>query len=248
MNLILFEKEECIETPGGTLVRLQAEDARTVHLRKVLKAKPGSEWDAGIINGPRGRVELTALSKTSAEMIFRPAGSPEGLHPLTLIIGLSRPQTMRKVLKECSALGVRRFLITSCDRSEKSYAEAGVLKRDSLRRLFIEGAQQAFCTMLPEAVLCTDIREAVQLAAGSRHLLAMDNYEAEMPLSGYWPGTGDAGETILAVGSERGWSGRERYVLREAGFSLCSAGRRVLRTETAAVAGCALCLSGMGLI
>ncbi|WP_162510898.1 RsmE family RNA methyltransferase, partial [Treponema endosymbiont of Eucomonympha sp.] len=49
-----------------------------------------------------------------------------------------------------------------------------------------------------------------------------------------------------AVGSERGWTERERGALTEAGFTLCSLGERVLRTETAATAAAALILDAMG--
>ena len=52
----------------------------------------------------------------------------------------------------------------------------------------------------------------------------------------------------LAVGSERGWTGAERDLLRENGYTLAALGERVLRTETASIAGTALCLAGMGLI
>ena len=51
---------------------------------------------------------------------------------------------------------------------------------------------------------------------------------------------------ILAVGSERGWSDREREVFLEAGFEPILMGSRVLRTETACTAGIALVLQGMG--
>ena len=42
--------------------------------------------------------------------------------------------------------------------------------------------------------------------------------------------------SVAAVGPERGWSNRERARLAAAGFRRFSFGRRILRTETAALA------------
>ena len=48
MNLFLLEEAvDEIEWP--------AQDERTVHLKKVLKAKDGEKLDFGVINGPRGK-------------------------------------------------------------------------------------------------------------------------------------------------------------------------------------------------
>ena len=53
---------------------------------------------------------------------------------------------------------------------------------------------------------------------------------------------------IAAIGSERGWTDKERELLIKNGFSLRSMGNRVLRTETAATTAVALILSKMGVI
>lgn len=50
---------------------------------------------------------------------------------------------------------------------------------------------------------------------------------------------------IAAIGSERGWTDRERKQLSDAGFTRCGMGSRILRTETAATAAATLILSKM---
>ena len=52
----------------------------------------------------------------------------------------------------------------------------------------------------------------------------------------------------LAVGPERGWSPRERELLREAGFRFVHLGERVLRVETAVVAAVSLVRARLGLM
>ena len=50
----------------------------------------------------------------------------------------------------------------------------------------------------------------------------------------------------LALGPERGWSASERNLLRAQDFTLVHLGPRVLRVETAAVAGVTLARSARG--
>jgi RsmE family RNA methyltransferase len=51
---------------------------------------------------------------------------------------------------------------------------------------------------------------------------------------------------VLAIGSERGWSERERDLFEAAGFLRLSLGSRALRTETACVAAAILALEKIG--
>ena len=53
---------------------------------------------------------------------------------------------------------------------------------------------------------------------------------------------------VAAIGSERGWTDKERDFLVEKGFTLCSMGERILRTETAATVAGSIILSQLGLI
>jgi RsmE family RNA methyltransferase len=51
---------------------------------------------------------------------------------------------------------------------------------------------------------------------------------------------------VLAVGSERGWSDREREEIEKASFVRLSMGGRAMRTETACVAAAVLALEKTG--
>ena len=54
-------------------------------------------------------------------------------------------------------------------------------------------------------------------------------------------------DAVLAFGPERGWSDRDRAMLRANDFALVHLGTRVLRTETAVVAAIALVKARLGL-
>ena len=83
--------------------------------------------------------------------------------------------------------------------------------------------------------------------------IGLDNIKAEGSIL-YHPNFSESSNSIYeknviaAIGSERGWTDKERELLIKNGFSLRSMGNRVLRTETAATTAVALILSKMGVI
>jgi RsmE family RNA methyltransferase len=83
------------------------------------------------------------------------------------------------------------------------------------------------------------------VSSGAKSLLMLDNVSGGPSLTGR---DLRGRELVLAVGSERGWTDRERRVFLEAGYEASGLGRRVLRTETACSVGAALALAGMGFL
>jgi RsmE family RNA methyltransferase len=88
--------------------------------------------------------------------------------------------------------------------------------------------------------LVNAVEEALAELSEPAARIALDNYESEARLSELIL---QAPAYVLALGAERGWSGRERDTLREAGFRLAGLGERVLRVETASVAAVSVVLS-----
>ena len=74
-------------------------------------------------------------------------------------------------------------------------------------------------------------------------LIALDNVRPEGALA-LLSALGQS--LVLAVGSERGWSDKERDELEKAGFLRLSVGERALRTETACVTAAVLALEKIG--
>jgi 16S rRNA (uracil1498-N3)-methyltransferase len=237
MNLLLFE-------PGELSRPLPADDPRARHLRGVLRREPGGSFDCGLVDGPRGRGFLEGSDEHGLHLRFEWGSPPPPLCPIWLLVGLPRPQTVRKVLLEATTLGAERILFFSTDRGEPSYADSSLWSSGEVRRHLLAGAAQAFCTRLPTVSLLDGIHAALDAASAARTRLALDNYEAAAALSALAEVQTPA---ALAVGPERGWSPAERDALRAAGCTLAHLGPRVLRTETACTAGLAILKSRLGL-
>jgi RsmE family RNA methyltransferase len=239
MNIILFEK-----LPQ----HLPRSDSRADHLLRILKYGAGDRFRAGIVNGPVGEARILSVEHEGLELEWRETGPPVELYPLELIVGFVRPICAKRILRDAASLGVRRLLFTPTDTGEKSYREAKLWKSGEYRRYLLDGLQQAGATCMPELRLLRGVGEACELAKtavapGGRLLL--DNEGAGSSLTHVHV---QPEGVIAAIGSERGWSSRERERFKEAGFRSASMGNRILRTETACCAGAAMLLSRMGCI
>ncbi|MBN2444483.1 MAG: 16S rRNA (uracil(1498)-N(3))-methyltransferase [Spirochaetales bacterium] len=239
MNLILFEENELTE-------KLHRDDPRAIHILSVLRRTQGETFDAGVIDGKRGKGIVRSISTDSLvlDFVFADDSSTDSLYPVTLVVGLPRPQTVRKILREATTLGVSSIYFTATERGEESYGKSTLWTSGEVRKHLISGAQQAFHTLLPEVKLFDTLSGCIDaLLPGG--CVALDNYEATISLKDFQ--YSDNRINIL-VGPEKGWSADERNFLRKKGFTLAKLGERVLRTETAAIAGITLVLAGLGLI
>ena len=86
------------------------------------------------------------------------------------------------------------------------------------------------------------LAESIDAMAAVPQRICLDNYEATCRLREAAEGHA---EVVLAIGSERGWSAKERDQFRGHGFRLAHLGQRPLRTETAAIASVSIVAAGM---
>ncbi len=237
MNLILF-------TPEETTQPLPRTDPRARHLLDVLQRRVGGTFDAGLRNGPRGKGTLAAITDDHLALCFAWGEAPPRPDPNMLIIGLPRPQTARKILREATAVGVAEMHFVATDRTDPAYARSTLWADGEWERHLVAGAEQAFCTHLPAVTHGRAVADVVASLPVGACRLACDNYEAPASLSQSAPSSGTP--CILAFGAERGWSAAERTLLREQGFAFVHLGSRVLRVETAVIAALAVLKARQG--
>lgn len=239
MNIILFSPEE-VQLP------LSGKDSRARHILEVLRRKPGDTFDAGLINGPRGKGTLRAVGTDGTLMLsFAWGDPPPSLAPLRLVVGLPRPQTARDILREGAALGVAAMDFVRTERGEPSYAQSSLWSSREWESLLVAGATQAFCTRLPAVRHGHTLAEALKTLPAGCTRLVLDNYESPQPLGRTAVAAGVP--VVLAIGSERGWTEAERELLLSREFLFVHLGARVLRTETACIAAISVLRAKLGL-
>ncbi|MCX6932409.1 MAG: RsmE family RNA methyltransferase [Verrucomicrobia bacterium] len=240
MNLILFE-------PAELTVPLAHIDPRAEHILKTLRRRIGDTFDVGLVDGPIGKGTLDAISATTLTLTFTWGPPPAPADPITLLLGLPRPQTARDILRDATTLGVGALHFVATERSDPNYAAATLWTSGEWRRHCLAGAAQAFATRLPAVTSNHTLATALAaLPAATTQRLALDNYEANYPLSECHI-IGDT-SVVLALGPERGWGPADRAALRAHGFTLVHLGTRVLRSETAVIAALTLVRARLGLL
>ncbi len=232
MNLVLFEAEELVAP-------LPLADPRAQHVLKVLRRSPGETFVAGLVDGPLGDATLLTVGSDALTLAFAPTREPPPLPPVTLIVGLPRPQTARDLLRDATTLGVAAIHLVATERADPNYAAATLWTSGEWRRHVLAGAAQACDTRLPKITWTHTLASALRAPPPDAARLALDNYEASSPLASVLAGQ-RMNPLTLAFGPERGWGAADRNALRAAGFTLCSLGERVLRLETAVTAALAL--------
>lgn len=235
MNIILFKENEH---------HIDKSDPRAIHINKVLHLKIGDSFKAGIINGRQGSARILS-DNDGLEFEFNLTQEPYALHPLTLIVAQVRPICMRRILRESVSLGVERLILPVSDLGEKSYIEASLYKNEEYKDILIDGAMQSGFSSVSECTIASGIEDAIRQIDDSYTRILLDNAIGAKALSSLDLRNK---KVVLAIGPERGWSKRERDVFLSNGFQPVLLGDRILRTETASVAGAALALSRMGVL
>ena len=258
MNICLFTPEE-IKNP------LAKKDERAQHIVKILHKKAGDTFDAGIIGGAAGIATITDISPQGDIFFsFEPKSAGKKLYPLTLIIGFPRPIQLRRLLRNVAGLGVQKIILCGTDLTEKSYLNSNVVSDGSAYQMLLDGTAQAASTHVPLLEVAKSLDQAIKSKNEDSSLaceipssgtlfsewesaskIALDNRRASSSLHDFLEHE-SARSVVAAIGSERGWTERERDLLESSGFSLCSMGSRILRTETAATVASSIILDSMG--
>ncbi len=245
MNIILFTPEE-INVP------LPLNDARAIHIKKILKLSSGESFDAGVINTGTGKALINSIDTREIIFTFTYTARSIKRNPVILLTAVTRPPEAKKILKNSATIGITALFLAVLEKSEKSYMDSSLWKKENYKNYLIEGASQAFAADIPEVRLFQSFSECLKNIPDKYTVrAALDNYEAEKPLGALQfreTDKKDKNHIVLAVGGERGWSAKERQTLYDYGFNLYSIGERVLKTETACAAGLAIILSKTGLM
>ena len=231
MNLVLITADE---TKSG----LTPDDARARHLRETVGLAVGGTFHVGIENGLRGIATITGLSpKLTFDVVWDK--SPQARLPLTVLVGLPRPQTAKKILHDLASLGAAHIIFFEAAKGDPGYLTSSLWKDGEWREHVLKGTEQACSALVPEVTRVGSLSAAIALIDTTAWKLALDPYAA----TGAPEIAAPANAAVLAIGPERGFADEERATLREAGFACAHLGDRILRVEAAALVGAALMLS-----
>ncbi len=222
---------------SGEEVSIGEDDAR--YLTRVLRLPVGSpvvlfdgrggEYEATIASAGRRRVMLAVGSHRPVEC--------ESALAITVAQGISRGERMDHVVQKTTELGAAAIVPLVCERGVVRLDEKRAAARlEHWQRVAASACRQCGRNRLPRIAPITALED--WLAAPPNGLRLVLTPDAERRLTDIEPaGAGMVGSAVLLVGPEGGLTEQEAMAASAAGFLPVRLGPRVLRTETAAVAG-----------
>ncbi len=241
MNIVLFSNQDNYFFPH--------EDERAKHILSVLKKEKGDSFEAGIENGLAGEAIITKINSEGIFFSFTSTSTGLPLFPIELIVGFVRPIQLKRLFRDVASLGVSKLHLVGTELGEKSYMHSKVIERGTAYKALKDGSIQAKSTHITELFVHNSLLDCLKQIPILENDIAicLDNKEATVSLYDYMLQKKPNGKkTYTAIGSERGWSEKERLLFKDFGYSLCSMGKRVLRTETATTVSLGLILQSMG--
>ncbi|MEZ4450198.1 MAG: 16S rRNA (uracil(1498)-N(3))-methyltransferase [Nannocystaceae bacterium] len=229
MNLILLRPTDFVGD-GRVILR----DRRLRHVREIHRAELGDTLRVGVVDGLVGEGRVLAVGPEALELAVTLDAPPPPPPPWTLVLALPRPPSLRKVLQQATAIGVKRFVLVGAARVERSYWSSSALRPEAIEEELHLGLEQARDTAVPAVEswprLHVFLRERWPALHGEgASLLADPGPEVTCP-------SGQVGPMTLVVGPEGGFIPDEVEAFRGHGCRAVSLGPRILRVETAVVA------------
>ncbi|KLI99601.1 16S rRNA (uracil(1498)-N(3))-methyltransferase [Luteimonas sp. FCS-9] len=217
---------------------IELPDDAAAHLVRVLRLREGDGCVLFNGDGCDHDAQLTRADKRGAAARIVASRRVELESPLRIVLlqGIARGEKMDWILQKATELGVAGFVPVSSDRSEvRLDAERAGKRHAHWRSVVVSACEQSWRTRVPEVAAPQSLAAALAaLPPGDgRWLLDPDATAGLATLPA------PAGELVLAIGPEGGWSDNDRAALVAAGFGGLRLGPRILRTETAGIAAIA---------
>lgn len=235
MPRFFIDPANVFEDGAEKYVRITGNDAH--HITHVLRTRMGETLVACDSNGVVYRGEMVVAGE---EVLLRVAetcaADTEPPYQATVYQALVKGDKMETVIQKAVELGASTIVPVATSRAVVKLDEKDAKKKtERWQKIAEEAAKQCGRGRIPTVTIPMSFREAVRQAAEATLPLFCYEGEGTLPLPTLYQQVG-APETIsLFVGPEGGFSTEEATFAKESSMRMCGLGRRILRTETAAL-------------
>ncbi len=228
---------------GEGKVVLRGQELR--HLKNVLRLRRGDEVAVFDGSGREFRGVLESVTSREAVVDIRDVAilDVEPATAVVLIQGLIKSPRMSLVVQKATELGASEIIPVECARSE--VRGAGVRSGRAARwtRIAAEAARQCGGVRVPRIHPVRALPEAWgEMTPDDTGYMCVEG-GGGAPLGDSLRRGAGAGRVMIAVGPSGGFTGDEVDAARAARVRIVSLGRRVLRSETAAICALAIAMS-----
>ncbi len=207
------------------------------HLKSVLRAKIGEEFEVSDGIGKEYIAKLSFLDKKSAilDIISETTVDREPSHNYIVCQGIPKGRKLDEVVRHATELGLKEFYPLITDRINVKNVE-DYDKTERLQRIVDEAAKQSKRLVIPEIHKPEKLSEIVKNAPAEAIKIIAWEEETETSLKKAITEVSDAKDVYIIVGPEGGLTEEEVNLAKANGFVSVTLGKRILRTETAPLA------------
>ena len=216
---------------------------QALHLARVLRAQPGQIFDV-IANGFLRRAEVTKVTEGEVTFALHEELEADASLPVHLLLAVIKFDHYEWGLEKVTELGAARITPIIARRTEKHLALAAAKRVERWRRIAREAAQQSRRSDVPQIDEPQALKTALTSVSAQRRLLLAETeqeHTIENALRRTAEGADGSFDLAFAVGPEGGWTPEEMQLFSDSGWQHVTLGPRILRAETAAIAGLAIC-------
>lgn len=206
------------------------------HLLNVMRKRVGDKVDV-VYAGDTYKCEITSLNPISIDVIEIIQDDVELKSNLTLAFALLKGGHDELVYMKGTELGVKTFAPFISKRtiislpSEKDKAK----KKERAEKIVKGAAEQSRRNVVPDVNNVKSFKEILKMEADHKIFAYENESHSSLTLKVALSELKEGETTLIVVGPEGGFSEEEAKLAKDAGFTFCSLGRRILRAETASI-------------
>ena len=200
------------------------------HMFETLKASQGDIFKCTILGKGLCQGTIETLSKTECRLKLRDF-KPASAQWFNLVVGISRPQTTKKILEHATTFGVKKIHFFKAALSEKSYLDSKVFEDHEAEEYLLAGlSQSAIYDTIPE--IKTDKFNPANNYTDTPQKFILDLNATENFLD-LRSSIDFSMNVTLAIGPERGFISEDISRFHAAGFKSVKISSSILRVEHA---------------
>ena len=203
------------------------------HLLHVMRAREKEEIEV-VSDGKLYSAIIDSINPLAITVSYEIPSDSELPTDITLFFALAKGDKIEFVVQKATELGVNRIVLIKTERCVVKYDDKDVEKKLSrYQKIAKEASEQCHRLNVPEIVGVYDIKKIPDELLSDINLLAYEKVAGKT--DSLFNKTKNNQSTSIMIGPEGGFSEKEVEYLTKRGFDLVSLGKRILRTETAAV-------------
>ena len=235
-----------IDAPLDAEMFIQGQDAH--HISRVLRMQVGDSIVVVAPDGAAGIAKIESIVMDKVALALQQTIVEDKEAPLNVYLaqGLPKSDKMDYIVQKAVELGIRGVYPMDAEHSVVQYDQAKKNKRqERWQKISVEAAKQCGRAIVP---IVEPIRNLATILAGiAAETVVLMLYEGQTA-QGLKQALAEhhAKDYLLLVGPEGGFSAKEVALCQSHGACIVTLGPRILRTETAALAGVSIVMYEYG--